>query len=333
MDWRKGFGASYYASIVDPNTWKSIKRFEIKGGAIRATGTGLQEAADIECNNFNDGEKWIRIYLIAKQDSTSKTIPMYTGLSCCPDDNVLGYHTENTVQLFSVLKPCDDIYLPRGWYVPAGSNGAIEIKKLLSPTPAPVIIDKDAPTLSSNIIAENDETNLSMINKILLAINWRLRIEGDGTIHITDIQKDPVVNFDPISYDCIEPEIKRSYDWYSCPNVFRAISEGIVEEARDESPDSPLSIINRGREIWYNESSCHLNNNETLKQYAARRLKEEQKVATIVNYDRRFHPDIRVGDVVNLNYPAQRLVGNFIVSSYSIELGYGARTSEEVMKI
>ena len=41
MDWRKGFSAMYYASFVDVNTWKSVERFEITGGSIKATVTGL----------------------------------------------------------------------------------------------------------------------------------------------------------------------------------------------------------------------------------------------------------------------------------------------------
>ncbi len=35
--------------------------------------------------------------------------------------------------------------------------------------------------------AENAETRLSMIEKILAAINWRIRITGDGVIHVVPI--------------------------------------------------------------------------------------------------------------------------------------------------
>lgn len=67
--------------------------------------------------------------------------------------------------------------------------------------------------------------------------------------------------------------------------------------------------------------------------YAKRRLKEEQMVSTVVSYDRRFMPGVVSTDVVKLNYPAQGITGNYMITSQTIEIGHGARTSEEVMKI
>lgn len=333
MDWRKGFSAMYYASFVDVNTWKSVERFEITGGSIKATGTGLRESADLDCMNFTYGERWVRIYLVANQMDSSETVPLFTGLSCCPDDDIDGYHVKNNVELYSVLKPCEDVLLPRGYYVPVGMNGGRAIKKLLSATPAPVVIDGNAPELSSNIVAEDGETHLSMADKILNAINWRYRIEGDGTIHVTPYSSEPVASFDPIKNDCLETEIKKTYDWYQCPNVFRAVDDEVSAVARDDSPKSPYSTVNRGREIWMEETSCTLNANESISQYAWRRLKEEQNVSMTASYDRRFNPNVKVTDVISLNYPAQGLTGNFVVKSLSIELGHGARTSEEVIKV
>ena len=333
MDWRKGFSAMYYASLVDVNTWRSIERFEFTGGTIKATGTGLRESADIDCVNFNYGERWVRIYLVAKQGDTSETVPLFTGLTSCPDDDIDGYRIKNKVEMYSVLKPCEDVLLPRGYYVPVGMDGGRVIKKLLSVTPAPVVIDGEPPVLSSYIVAEDGETHLSMADKVLSAINWRYRIDGDGTIHIQPYSSEPVASYDPINNDCLETEIKKTYDWYQCPNVFRAVEDEISAVARDDNPDSAFSTVTRGREIWMEETSCKLNANESLAQYAVRRLNEEQSVSMTASYDRRFNPDVKVTDVISLNYPAQGLTGNFVVKSYSIELGYGARTSEEVIKV
>lgn len=333
MDWRKGFSATYYASLVDVNTWKSVQKFEFTKGSIKRTVTGLRESADIECRNFTYGETWVRIYLVAQQGDSSETVPLFTGLTCCPDDDIDGYRIMNNVELYSVLKPCEDVLLPRGYYIPKGMDGGRAIKKLFTVTPAPVVVDGEPPLLSSNIIAEDGENHLTMADKILNAINWRLRIDGDGTIHVARQAREPSIRFDPLNNDCIETQIKRTYDWYQCPNVFRAVSDDIYAVARDDSSASQFSTINRGREIWMEETSCNLNQGESLQQYANRRLKEEQSTSMTASYDRRFHPDIKVADIVTLDYPAQRLQGNFAIASQSIELSHGARTSEEVVKI
>lgn len=333
MDWNKGFSALYYASIVDSKTWRSIKRFEITGGSINTKISGLRQSADLLCKKYNLGEIWVRIHMVVRQGDTSLNIPMFTGLSSCPEDSIDGFRITNKVELYSVLKPCDDVLLPRGWYVPAGAIGAEAIKKLLSVSPAPIVIDDESPVLRQTIIAERGETHLSMTEEILTAINWRLRIEGDGTIHICKKSAEPVTSFDAIKNDVIEPKMSKTYDWYSCPNVFRAVMDEISAVVKDESPDNFLSTINRDREIWMEETSCNLSDGESLMDYAKRRLKEEQMVGTIVSYDRRFMPGVMATDVVKLNYPAQNITGNYLITSQTIQIGHGARTSEEVMKV
>ena len=109
--------------------------------------------------------------------------------------------------------------------------------------------------------------------------------------------------------------------------------DGTYAEVRDENPKSKFSIPNRGREVWAEETSCNLNENETLAEYARRRLKELQQTGRKVSYDRRFRPDIMPTDIIRLNYPAQDLLGNFIVTEQSITLGAGCKTSEDVLQI
>ncbi len=333
MDWSKGISATFYAAEIDRNTWRPRERFEIKGGSIKRVNSGLMETADIACKNYDRGEIWVRIYMIAKQDQSSESIPLFTGLASAPDDDIQGYRIENQVNCSSVLKPCEDVLLPIGWYVASGVKAETVLRELLSVTPAPVVIAEDSPVLMQNIVAESGESHLTMIENILQTINWRLWIGGDGTIHIEPKAKEPSVRFSSLDNDSIEPVLKRSHDWYSCPNVFQAVADDESVIVKDDDPDSPLSTVNRGREIWMQETSCTLSDGESLEAYTRRRLKEEQRVAVTVSYDRRFMPDVRVSDIVTLYYPAQKLNGNYMVTSQSIEIKYGARTSEEVVKV
>lgn len=333
MDWNKGFSALYYASVVDPTTWKDIDRFEIVSGSISREDSSLRESADIECVDYDGNkEQWVRIWLNTKQNGASGHVALFTGLATSPDIDINGVLFSNKVQCYSVLKPAEDIVLNNGWYAPAGMTGAEIVRELLSATPAPKIISDDSPVLSQAIIAEKNETCLSMAGKILDAINWRIRITGDGTINICPKANKISATFDSLENDIIEPELTVSADWFSRPNVFMAVSGDVSAIARDDSEDSMLSTVNRGREVWKTESNCDLNDNESVEEYALRRLKEEQAYAYTVSYSRRYNPDILVGDIVQMIYPAQNIQGNFEVTSQDIDLEYGASTSEKVKR-
>lgn len=332
IDWSKGIVARYYATIVDPETWRDITSFDIIGGSINYSDSGVRGSADISCKEFDhEKEYWIRIYLNAKQQENSELIPLFTGLASSPDISYNGRIPDSKVQCFSVLSPAEKVYLPLGWYAQAGSNGANIIKDLLSDViPAPIVIDGSSSSINQNVIAENGETNLSMVDKILDIIGWKLYFEGNGTVHISPMSSEIVSRFDYESNDVLEMNVSISSNWYDIPNVFRAVGSGISSIAKDEDVDSRFSIPNRGREIWAEEQNCVLNDNEKISEYAFRKLRELQNAYKTVDYTRRFKPNIRIGDIIWLNYPTQKLYGPFIINSQNIDIGYGGKVSEQV---
>lgn len=332
VDFSKGYSASYYAERVDPATWRDIGVIKLTNGTIKRETTGKRQSADLGCVNYHiDVEQWVRVYLDAKQDGASAHVPLFTGLAVTPDDDYNGRLTTNSLTCFSVLKPAEDVLLPRGSFAPAQANGAELVRRLLSVSPAPIVVADDSPLLSESIVAEDGESCLSMADRILDAMGWRLRIEGDGTIHILPAAKEPVIRFDPIENDVIESKIKVSADWYSCPNVVMVVAGDVTGIARDDDPESPLSTVRRGREVWKREE-CTLAAGETAAAYAQRRLKELQRVRQTASYTRRYVPEVMPGDIVGLNYPEQGLTGNYGAQSQSITLGYGARTAELIYK-
>lgn len=339
INWTTGFSSRYYLTIVDKDTWRDGKRLELTGGSIKRSQTDLRHSADLNVVNYTEsGEPLIRVWLDASQGNEVSHTPLFTGYATSPGRNINGRLVTNSLQCYSVLKPADDILLPRGWYAPADMSAILQIEKLLKVTKAPVRIlgntsDPNKINLKQAVVAEANETNLTMVELLLSTINWRMTMGGDGTIYLDNYPKEAIDTFDSIKKDILEPSMSDDYDWFDCPNVFRAIMDDDYAEARDENPNSPLSIQNRGREVWAEESSCNLNANETLAEYARRRLKELQKVGRVVSYDRRFRPDITVTDIIKLNYPAQKIVGDFIITSQGIDLGFGAKTSEEVMQV
>ena len=333
MDWKLGFSASYYASFVDNATWRDLERFEITDGSISYIPDELRGSATIGAVDYEQGtENIIRVYLDARQIGDAELVPLFTGYATSPAQSFAGVLKTNSLDVYSVLTPVRDVLLPRGWYAAAEIPGGDLIRNLLAPTPAPVVIEDNSPALKEAIIAEDSETNLSMIEKILTAIDWRMRVGGDGTIQILPKATEAGVTYDPLDNDAIEPEIEVTYDWYQCPNCFRAISGDLTAVAKDENEDSIFSIPSRGREVWMEETDADLNEGETIEAYALRRLREEQSVATQAKYKRRFHPDLSVSDLVQLHYPEQGLEGLYKITSMNMELGYGCSVDEEVEK-
>lgn len=330
MNWANGFAARYTYTIVDSSSWRDLETYDMTGGSIMKFEDGLMESADMDITELpTEGEVWVRIYLNATTTSDGAREALFTGLLQVPATDWEGSRESHTAELYSVLKPAEDVHMAKGWYAPAGANGAAMAAELLSVGAAPVEYAENAPTLTNAVIAENNETNLTMAQKLVAAIGWRMRISGDGVIHIVPKATERSAVFDPLENDIMELSVTDTRDWYSCPNVLRVTIGDMTAIARDDDPDSPYSTASRGREIWEDESSASLNDGESIEEYALRRLKELQSPARAVSYIRRYVPDVYPGDIVGIHHPAQRIDDDFRVASQKIDLGYGARTSEE----
>jgi len=335
MDWNKGFSALYELRKVDPVSWEDAGSFDLTAGTISRSAGGLIESADLTMTQ-SPGECWLRVYLKAKQAETGARVALFTGLSSAPTRNLNGNSVTFKVACYSVLKPVEDTLTPRGFFVAAGVQGAQAAADLLSIGPAPVTYAQASPALTESIVSEDKDTYLTMAQKILDAIGWRIRISGRGEVEIIPKAAEESARFDEHENDCIEVSITDTNDWYSAPNCLRVTSGTDAVEVRDDDPESTLSTASRkvarggSGEIWAQESVSTLGENESLQGYAERRLKELQGPARKVGYSRRFRPDVTIGDKVRLHLPGHGIEGVYTVTSQRVTLGYGARVSEEV---
>lgn len=338
MNWNNGFSALYELQRVDPITWRDMGRLDFTAGSVRRSASDLIESADLTMLQ-DPGETWVRVYLQARQSGDGAREAIFTGLTSAPDRNGDGRRVTYNVECYSVLKPLDDILLPRGYYAPAGASGAELVRDLLSVGAAPVVMDDDSPALTEAVVGEDDTSRLGMANMILTAIGWRFRIEGDGTIHICAAASEPVAVFDTMENDVVELATTDSQDWFSVPNCIRVVQGDSCVEYKDDDPDDRTSTESRKSarggtgEIWLAETSPALGSRESLTEYAIRRLTEAQSPARKFTYARRFRPDVYVSDIVTLHLPVIGIDGQFKITSQTIELSHGARTSEEAVMI
>lgn len=332
MQWNKGYKAIYYAMTVNPKTWAdNNERIELIDGDIDREPTGLRGSAEFTSDAEGFNEKLIRIYIDAVQGGDISHEAIFTGYAVSPTLDVEGTVTRQKYDCYSVLKPADDILLERGWYAPLGANSGALIRSLLSVTHAPFTIEGDTGSLESYIVAEDNETRLTMVDKILRIMGLELVVNGAGEIILRSKKQTADVILDPVTNDIVEPSFSITHDWYEVPNVLRVIMDDVAAIARDDNESSIYSTVNRGREIWAQETSSDLATGDTLADYAKRRLKELQMVGTQASYTRRYLPDINVCDVVQIRY--ELLSGLYRITSQKISLEHNLTTSETVEKI
>lgn len=331
INYSNGLSATYYAARVNPQTWADAGEINIISGNIsKNASSDLVVSADISVNEDIDVETWIRVYMIAEQNGAKERTPLFTGIASSPSRNIKGNTETRKLDCYSVLKVAADILLPVGWFAPARTNGGELIKILLSDLPCPVELDEGSPTIISSFVAGNKDSKLSVAQSIAEAINWQIKVLGDGSVRICPKPQTIAGTFDNIENDIIETSVTDNRDIFAVPNVLRVTLDGLTATARDDDPDSVYSTVNRGREIWQQEDA-KLAAGESLGEYAIRKLKELQNPSRKLSYTRRFQPDVDVNDLVSIIYPKQSIGDVFRVKSQTITLSHGAKVKEEVI--
>lgn len=331
MDYSRGYRASFYAALIDPASWMDTERVRIISGSVNNMATGLRQTANIKVRDFDkENEHWLRVYMDVRQGEDIEHVPLFTGLASAPREDIDGTVVTSDLNCYSVLEPLDTPLLI-GTYIARGADAGNAMRSLLAATPAPVDIASGTPALDDYIVAEDNETSLSLLEKVLNAIGWHMYIEGDGTVVIRPQTEEPVGAFAANGASVVEKTLSKSRDWFNAPNVYRVSSGDVVAEAIDSDPSSPLSTVSRRRQVIKTERDVTLGSNEGLEEYAKRKLTEAQQVAETADYTRRFVPTVHVGDAVKINYDC--LQGTYKVVSQTINLTHNGQTQEQVERI
>ena len=137
----------------------------------------------------------------------------------------------------------------------------------------------------------------------------------------------------------LQPEVTIDKDLYGIPNVVEVVyataSGGYMySKIINDDPSSPVSIINRGREILYRDTSPQLPGIPTqdqLDEYAKSLLRSLSSIEGSISYKHGFCP-VRVGDCVYINYARAGIYDlRAVVKSQSIECKTGCQVSEEAV--
>ena len=155
---------------------------------------------------------------------------------------------------------------------------------------------------------------LSIINELLLEINYaQIYFDADG---FAVLRPEPEISVENITKtldsnnvrSLLLPQIERETDVYNAPNVFVAVCSNadraapLVARAENTNPQSPLSIMRRGKRIVSVENVNNIADQAALQEYVDKKRNQSMLSAETVTVSTGLLPEFTAKEVVALRY-------------------------------
>ena len=343
-DWTKSMQQTFEYYIVNPATWKDVRRINnVKSGSItRDLGVETLGSATFDIEEPL-GECYIRVYLITIQNGAKDKYPLGTYLIQTPSSKFDGKNKIVSVDAYTPLLELKENPPPIGYSVLKDTNimeTAYKITK--EQVRAPVVAASCTETLFSDFVANTDDTWMTFLNDLMANAKYTFSLDELGRILFSPKQDmaslQPVWTFDDSNSSILYPEINMDYDLYGIPNVVEVIYSSddrcYYSRVVNDDNNSPTSTVSRGREIIHRVTEPILYGNPTdeqVNEYAVRLLRSLSSIEYTVNYSHGYCP-VKIGDCVRLNYSKAGLNGiKAKVISQSIKCEPGCPVSEKAV--
>lgn len=321
VDWLSSMQQTFEYYLVDPGTWKDTKQINsITSCTInRDSDTETLGSATIDMTEPID-ECYIRAYLVTIQNGVKNRHPLGTFLVQTPSWNFDGKIRDVSVDAYTPLIELKENLPPIGYSLLKNDNIMnLAYRLCRENTRAPVIETVCSDTLYYDFVANTDDTWLSFLNDLIANANYNFSLDELGRILFQPKQDtaslQPVWTYTDDNSSILYPEITMDQDLYGIPNVVEVVySNGnsyYYARAVNDDSNSPISTVNRGREIVYRDTNPNLIGNPTENQtqeYADRLLRELSTLECTVTYSHGYCP-VRLGDCVRLNYSRSGING------------------------
>ena len=313
-DWSSSMQQTFEYYTVDPLTWKDIKRIDsVTACQIeRDSETSTLGSATIDIT-ASLGECYIRVYLITIQNGIREKHPLGTFLVQTPSTSFDGKIQNISMDAYTPLLELKEKNPPIGYSILKNENIMEHAYRLSREhARAPVAEPKDSSTLHDDFVSDLSDTWLSFLTDLLSNAKYTFALDEMGRIlflpkqNVTSLQ--PVWTYDDDNSSILYPELTLDHDMYGIPNVVEVVySNGnsyYYSRIVNDDPNSPISTINRGREIVHRVTDPDLIGDPTenqIDEYAKQLLKDLSSLEYTVSYTHGYCP-VRIGDCVRLNY-------------------------------
>ena len=313
-DWTKSMQQTYEYYTVDPGTWMDVKKIDtVKSCSItRDSDADTLGSATIEMTE-SLGECYVRVYLITIQNGITEKFPLGTFLVQTPSTSFNGKIKQVSIDAYTPLLELKESLPPIGYSIMKGENVMENAYRIVRERArAPVIRATCDTTLYNDFVSNTDDNWLAFTMDLILNAKYLFDLDEMGRILFTPKQDtaslQPVTTFDDGNSSILYPEISMENDLYGIPNVVEVVySQGTgnyYARAVNDDPNSPISTVNRGREIIHRITDPNTIGNPTKNQiskYAEQALRDLSSIEYTVSYTHGYYP-VRLGDCVRLNY-------------------------------
>ena len=316
IDWTKSMQQTYEFYEVDPGTWKNKSKLDnITGYNIsRDLYADTLGNATVDCTS-DVGEMYIRAYMTPIQNRKQYNVPLGTYIVQTPAEAFDGKVSTFSLDAYTPLLELKESNPPLGFTVSKGVNiMETAVKLCREHMRAPVIepsIDSSK-TLFEDFVADTSDTWLSFLTDFIANANYIFDIDEFGQVLFAPIQDtaslQPVQTFDDSNSSILYPSISVERDLYGVPNavevIFSTDNKYLYSKVVNDDVNSPISTVNRGREILYRETSPSLAGNPTqemVDEYTTKLLRNLSTLEYKISYTHGYTP-VRIGDCVRLNY-------------------------------
>lgn len=321
VDWLSSMQQTFEYYTVDPGTWKDVKQLDnVKSCTItRDADVETLGSATIDVTDTL-GECYIRVYLVTIQNGVKERHPLGTFLVQTPSSSFDGKVRDVSMDAYTPLLELKENPPPLGYFLLKGDN-IMDAAYLLcrEQARAPVVRTDSDKTLHNDFIADPNDTWSSFISALITNAKYSFALDETGRILFAPDQDiaslQPVWTFEDGVNSIMYPDITMEHDLYDVPNVVEVVysngRDSYYARVVNDDPNSPVSTINRGREVKRRVTDPGLVGEPTQKQideYADRLLRELSTVAYTINYSHGYCP-VRLGDCVRINYARAGLVG------------------------
>lgn len=313
-DWSSSMQQTYEYYVVDPGTWKDIKRLDkVKNSSItRDAEAETLGSATLDTDDMLD-ECYVRTYLKTVQNGVTERHPLATNIVQTPSSTFDGKRKVNNLDAYTPLLELKENPPPIGYYIKKGENimkAAYEITK--EHLRAPVIEPHCDDTLSYDFVANVDDTWLTFLTDLIANASYTFGLDELGRVTFVPHQDvaslQPVWTYTDDNSSILQPKIDVNRDMYDLPNAVEVIysngNNNYYAKIVNNDPNSPISTVNRGREILYRDPNPDLIGTPTekqIKEYAERLLRNLSSLEYTLTYTHGYCP-VRLGDCVRLNY-------------------------------
>ena len=343
-DWSSSMQQTFEYYTVDPDTWQNVKLIDkVKSCTInRDSEAETLGSATIDITETL-GECYIRVYLVTIQNGIKEKFPLGTFLVQTPSTSFDGKIQNNSIDAYTPLIELKDNLPPIGYSILRNENimdNAYNITR--EQVRAPVVKNKCVTSLYYDFVADTQDNWLTFLNDLISNAKYTFDIDEMGRILYAPKQDtaslQPVWTYTDDNSSILYPEISIEHDLYGIPNVVEVIysngSDQYYHKVVNDDENSPISTVNRGREITHRVTDPDIIGDPTeeqVKDYAEKLLDELSSLEYTISYTHGYCP-VRVGDCVRLDYERAELKGvKAKVISQSIQCEPGCPVTEKAV--